>query len=92
MKTKGSIRWLPNLFSAYTKKGETHCKIKTDKENLGDLQYPQLKFTGTVNVDYLKKHADELRRVAASVLTGTVSVSLLINKKLIRRLFFNNCI
>ncbi|WP_439556229.1 Tn3 family transposase, partial [Dyadobacter sp.] len=33
-----------------------------------------------VNIDYLKKHADELKRVAASVLTGTVTASLLINK------------
>jgi TnpA family transposase len=61
-------------------KNQRLCKIKTDKENLGEIQYPQLKFTGTVHIDYLKKHADELKRVAASVLTGTVTASLLINK------------
>lgn len=61
-------------------KNQRLCKIKPDKENHAEIQYPQLKFTGTVNIDYLKKHADELKRVAASVLTGTVTASLLINK------------
>jgi TnpA family transposase len=61
-------------------KNQRLCKIKTEKENLVEIQYPQLKFTGSVNIDYLKKHADELKRVAASVLTGTVTASLLINK------------
>ena len=61
-------------------KNQRLCKIKPDKENLVGIQYPQLKFTGTVNIDYLKRHADDLKRVAASVLTGTVTASLLINK------------
>lgn len=61
-------------------KNQRLCKIKTDKENLVEIHYPQLKFTGSVNIDYLKKHADELKRVSASVLTGTVTASLLINK------------
>lgn len=61
-------------------KNQRLCKIKPDTENQVEIQYPQLKFTGTVNPDYLKRHADELKRVAASVLTGTVTASLLINK------------
>jgi TnpA family transposase len=42
--------------------------------------YPLLKFTGTVNIDYLKKYADELKYVAASLQTGTVTASLFISK------------
>jgi TnpA family transposase len=55
-------------------------KIKSSEKPNDDLAYPSLKFTGWVNVDYLKKHADELGRVAASLQTGTVTPSLLISK------------
>jgi TnpA family transposase len=61
-------------------KDQRLCKIKTTSNNSVVLDYPALKFTGVVNIDYLKKHADELQRVAASLLTGTVTASLLINK------------
>jgi TnpA family transposase len=55
-------------------------KIKSSESSDKTLAYPSLKFTGWVNADYLKKHADELRRVAASLQTGTVTPSLLISK------------
>ena len=62
-------------------KGQKLCKIKSSlsPEN-NDLQYPPLKFTGMVNIDYLKKNAHELQRVSASLQTGAVTASLLINK------------
>lgn len=44
------------------------------------ITYPALKFTGTVNVDYLKKHKDEMTRVAASLIMGTVTAPTLIAK------------
>ena len=44
------------------------------------IAYPALKFTGTVNVDYLKKHKDEMTRIAASLITGTVTPPTLIAK------------
>lgn len=56
-------------------KDQRLCKLKEM-----DLRYPQLKFTGMVSIDYLKKHCDELERVAASLQTGTVTASLLISK------------
>ena len=49
---------------------------KTVKE----MTYPALKFTGSVNIDYLKKYADEMTRVAASLKTGAVTPSTLISK------------
>lgn len=50
------------------------------EDGAGDWEYPQLKFSGTVNISYLKKHAGDLGRVGASLLTGTVTSSLLISK------------
>ena len=44
------------------------------------ISYPALKFTGTVNVDYLKKHKDEMTRIAASLITRTVTPPTLIAK------------
>lgn len=44
------------------------------------ITYPALKFTGTVNVDYLKKHKDEMTRIAASLIMGTVTPPTLITK------------
>ena len=44
------------------------------------ITYPALKFTGTVNVDYLKKHKGEMTRVAASLIMGTVTPPTLIAK------------
>ncbi|MER0442860.1 Tn3 family transposase [Emticicia sp. W12TSBA100-4] len=60
-------------------KNQRLCRIKTTNEDT-EIQYPELKFTGTVNVEYLKSNADELRRVSASLQTGTVTASLLISK------------
>ena len=57
------------------------CKIKSSLNPAFDkLEYPALRFTGTVNIDYLKKHAQELQRVGASLMTGTVTASLLMSK------------
>lgn len=57
------------------------CKIKSSLHPEFDkLEYPALRFTGTVNIDYLKKHAQELQRVGASLMTGTVTASLLMSK------------
>ncbi len=62
-------------------KNQRLCKIKSSLQlEYNDLDYPSLKFTGTVNIDYLKKNAEELRRVAASLQTGTVTASLLMSK------------
>jgi TnpA family transposase len=44
------------------------------------LVYPPLKFTGNVNIGYLKKYANEMTRVAASLKMGTVTSSTLIKK------------
>ncbi len=60
-------------------KNQRLYKIKIANQNV-ELDYPELKFTGTVSIDYLKSNVDELQRVAASLLTGTVSASLLISK------------
>ena len=57
------------------------CKIKSSLHPEYDkLEYPALRFTGSVNIDYLKKHAQELQRVGASLMTGTVTASLLMSK------------
>ena len=57
------------------------CKIKSSLHPEYDkLEYPALRFTGTVNIDYLKKHAQELQRVGASLMTGTVTASLLMSR------------
>ena len=62
-------------------KGQRLCKIKSSMNpEYNDLEYPPLKFTGTINIDYLKKNAHELQRVSASLQTGTVTASLLMNK------------
>lgn len=45
------------------------------------MTYPVLKFTGLVNIDYLKKYADEMTRVAASLKMGTVTAPTLISNK-----------
>jgi TnpA family transposase len=51
------------------------CKIKGR-----DLEYPSLKFTGSFNPEYVRKHWDELLRVAGSLKMGKVTASLLISK------------
>jgi TnpA family transposase len=51
----------------------------TGKE-ITHLNYPPLKFTGSINIDYLKKYADDMNRVAASLKMGTVTPSTLIAK------------
>ena len=57
------------------------CKIKSSlNPEFDKLEYPALRFTGMVNIDYLKKHAQELQRVGASLMTGTVTASLLMSK------------
>ncbi len=56
-------------------KDQRLCKIKGK-----EWTYPQLKFTATVNPEYIRKHWDELLRVAASIKTGTVTASLFISK------------
>jgi len=62
-------------------KGQRLCKIKSSTSvEYNELAYPPLKFTGMVNIDYLKKNAHELQRVSASLQTGTVTASLLMNK------------
>ena len=62
-------------------KGQRLCKIKSSMNpEYNDLEYPPLKFTGMLNIDYLKKNAHELQRVSASLQTGTVTASLLMNK------------
>jgi TnpA family transposase len=53
---------------------------KVGGKGVKELSYPALKFTGTVNIDYLKKYADEMMRVAASLKMGTVTPSTLISK------------
>lgn len=51
------------------------CKIKGK-----DWTYPGLKFTGTINPDYIERHWDELLRLAGSVQSGEVAASLFIRK------------
>lgn len=58
-------------------KNQRLCRIKTTNEDT-EIQCPELKLTGTVNVEYLKGNADELRRVAASLQTGNRQVDFLI--------------
>ena len=41
------------------------CKVRGQ-----DWTYPDLKFTGTVNPDYIHRHWDELLRVAGSLKSG----------------------
>ena len=51
------------------------CKIK-DRT----LDYPELKFTGTINPDYLKRRWDDMLRLAGSLKRGYVTASLFISK------------
>lgn len=51
------------------------CKIKGK-----DWLYPDLKFTGMINPDYLHQHFDELTRLAGSIHSGRVTASLFIGK------------
>ena len=51
------------------------CKIKGK-----DWTYPGLKFTGTINPDYIERHWDELLRLAGSIQSGEVAASLFIRK------------
>lgn len=44
------------------------------------MDYLTLKFTGSVNIDYLKKFSDEMERTAASLKSGIVAPSTLISK------------
>lgn len=44
------------------------------------LEYPLLNFTGNVNIDYLKRHLEEMTRVTASLKSGTVAADTLIRK------------
>lgn len=45
-----------------------------------DWVYPDLKFTGTLNPDYIRRHWDELLRLAGSIKSGRVTASLFISK------------
>lgn len=49
-------------------------------KNIKEMDYPTLKFTGSVNIDYLKKFADDMERTAASLISGSVTPSTLISK------------
>jgi len=51
------------------------CKIK-DRA----LDYPELKFTGTINPAYLKRRWDDMLRLAGSLKRGYVTASLFISK------------
>lgn len=51
------------------------CKIKGK-----DWDYPALKFTGSINPDYILRHWDELLRLACSIKSGQVTASLFIRK------------
>jgi TnpA family transposase len=42
--------------------------------------YPDLRFMGTVNPDYIRRHWDELIRLAGSIQSGRVTASLFISK------------
>ena len=45
-----------------------------------DWVYPNLKFTGSVNPDYILRHWDELLRLSGSIQSGQVTASLFISK------------
>ena len=45
-----------------------------------DWTYPDLRFTGTVNPDYIRRHWDELLRLAGSIKSGRVTASLFLSK------------
>jgi TnpA family transposase len=45
-----------------------------------DWTYPDLKFTGTLNPDYIRRHWDELLRLAGSIKSGRVTASLFLSK------------
>jgi TnpA family transposase len=51
------------------------CKIK-DRI----LSYPELKFTGTINPDYIKRRWYDMLRLAGSLKRGYVTASLFISK------------
>ncbi len=53
---------------------------KITGKHVQEMDYPSLKFTGTVNIDYLKRFANDMERVAASLKIGAVTPSTLINK------------
>jgi TnpA family transposase len=53
---------------------------KVAGRNIKEMDYPALKFTGSVNIDYLKKFSDEMERTAASLKSGAVTPSTLISK------------
>lgn len=53
---------------------------KITGKDIKELSYPPLRFTGSVNIDYLKRFTDEMERVAASLKMGTVTPSTLISK------------
>lgn len=56
-------------------KDQKLCRIK-DKE----LSYPQLKFTGSINPEYIKRRWDDLLRLSGSFKLGYVTASLFISK------------
>ena len=66
------LQFLPRLRDLAN---QSLCKIKGK-----DLSYPSLKFTSTFNPEYVRKHWDELVRVAGSLKMGYVTSSLLISK------------
>ena len=45
-----------------------------------DWTYHDLKFTGTVNPDYIRRHWKELLRLAGSIKSGRVTASLFLSK------------
>ena len=45
-----------------------------------DWLYPELKFTGSINPDYILQHWDELLRLGGSLQSGKVTASLFISK------------
>lgn len=53
---------------------------KISGKNIKEIDYPALKFTGVVNIDYLKKFSDDMERTAASLISGSVTPSTLISK------------
>jgi len=67
-------------FSPRIKDLKSQRLYKITGKDITESDYPPLKFTGTVNIDYLKKYADDMTRVAASLKTGTVTPSSLISK------------
>jgi TnpA family transposase len=67
-------------FSPRIRDLKTQRLYKISGKDLKEPKYPPLKFTGIVNIDYLKRFADDMTRVAASLKTGTVTPSTLIGK------------